>query len=57
MPLSKEETIPMAMDWVITMVEPVDKLKEMYVQDVVNYGNETSKTDGSDERSDSNNSN
>ena len=30
MPLSKEETIPVAADWIITMVEPMDKLNEMY---------------------------
>ena len=38
MPLSKEETIPIAADWLITMVEPIDKLKQMYVEDIVNYG-------------------
>ena len=38
MPLAVEETIPVVADWVITMVEPVTKLKEMYVKDVVNYG-------------------
>tara|TARA_Y100000289_G_scaffold16477_1_gene15585 strand:- start:561 stop:908 length:348 start_codon:yes stop_codon:yes gene_type:complete len=36
MPLSKESTIPIAADWVITMVEPVTKLNEMYMEDVVN---------------------
>ena len=34
--LSKESTIPIAADWVITMVEPVTKLNEMYMEDVVN---------------------
>jgi len=38
MPLSKEEKIPIPADWLITMVEPVTKLKEMYVEDIVNYG-------------------
>jgi len=38
MPLSKEEKIPIPADWLITMVEPVIKLKEMYVEDIVNYG-------------------
>jgi len=38
MPLSKEETIPIAADWLITMVEPIDKLKQMYVEDIVNHG-------------------
>ena len=34
MPLSADNTIPIATDWVITMVEPVAKLKEMYEKDV-----------------------
>ena len=38
MPLSKEKTIPITTDWVITMVEPIDNLKEMYIEDIVNYG-------------------
>ena len=38
MPLSAEETIPVPSDWVVTMVEPTVKLKEMYVEDIVNYG-------------------
>ena len=38
MPLSKEDRIPVAADWVITMVEPVTKLKEMYQKDVATYG-------------------
>ena len=38
MPLSKEETIPIAADWLITMVEPIDNLKQMYVEDIVNHG-------------------
>ena len=38
MPLSKEETIPIAAVWLITMVEPIDKLKQMYVEDIVNHG-------------------
>ena len=49
MPLSKEDRIPVAADWVITMVEPVYKLKEMYLKDVVNHGqdNQSSSTDES----------
>ena len=38
MPLTKDESIPIAADWLITMVEPIDKLKQMYIEDVVNYG-------------------
>ena len=38
MPLSKEDTIPITSDWVITIVEPINKLKNMYLEDIVNYG-------------------
>ena len=38
MPLSKEETIPITSDWVITIVEPMTKLTDMYTEDFVNYG-------------------
>ena len=37
MPLSKEKTIPITAEWVITMVEPITTLKEMYTEDIVNY--------------------
>ena len=50
MPLSKEDTIPITSDWVITIVEPITKLKEMYVEDVVNYGKDN-KSSGADESS------
>ena len=53
MPLSKEEVIPVTADWVVTMVDPVEKLKNMYIEDIVN--NETiNKTTSSNEQSDSN---
>ena len=47
MPLCKDKTIPIAADWIITMVEPIDKLKDMYVEDIVNYGknNQSTSTD------------
>tara|TARA_Y100001963_G_C6521848_1_gene326963 strand:+ start:136 stop:504 length:369 start_codon:yes stop_codon:yes gene_type:complete len=45
MPLSKDQRIPIIADWVVTMVEPVDSLKEMYEQDIVNYGNQSNSTD------------
>ena len=38
MPLSKTEKIPLSLEWVVTMVDPIDRLKEMYVEDIVNYG-------------------
>jgi len=47
MPLSKEDDIPIPADWMITMVEPVNKLKEMYIEDIVEHGqsNKSSSTD------------
>ena len=36
MPLSTDTRIPVTADWLITMVEPTVKLKEMYIEDVVN---------------------
>ena len=36
MPLSADTRIPVTVDWLITMVEPTAKLKQMYIEDVVN---------------------
>ena len=48
MPLSAEDTIPVVADWVVTIVEPVERLVQMYVEDVVNgSGN---KSDSADEQ-------
>ena len=44
-PLTKDETIPIPADWLITLVEPVTKLKEMYIEDIVNNGNQSNSTD------------
>jgi hypothetical protein len=51
-PLSAEETIPIPSDWVVTMVEPTIKLKEMYVEDIVKYGKDN-QSDSTGEQSDS----
>jgi len=53
MPLTSEERIPIPSDWLVTMVEPVSNLKEMYINDVINYGKETDENSGTDEQSDS----
>ena len=37
-PLTPQEVIPVPADWLITMVDPATKLKEMYIEDIVNYG-------------------
>jgi hypothetical protein len=35
-PLSKTNKVPVSLDWIITIVDPVDKLKNMYEKDVLN---------------------
>lgn len=40
MPLTKDDQIPIPLDWVVTMTTPVDKLMEMYQKDVVNFEND-----------------
>ena len=49
MPLSAESNIPVPSDWLITMVEPVVKLKDMYIEDVLTYGQDN-QTDPADEQ-------
>ena len=51
-PLSAETRIPIPADWLVTMVEPAYKLKEMYVEDIVNYGNQSDSTDDDSTSSD-----
>ena len=38
MPLTADEKIPVPSDWLVTMVNPTEKLKEMYIEDVINHG-------------------
>jgi hypothetical protein len=54
-PLTADEVIPVPADWVVTIVEPTVKLKEMYTEDVINYG-KTNQNTGADEQSNSNQS-
>jgi len=51
MPLSADETIPIPADWLVTMVEPNAKLKNMYVEDIVNYG-KNNQSDSAGEQAD-----
>ena len=53
MPLTSQETIPVPADWLITMVEPVENLKEMYVEDIVNYGKDDQSDSTDDDPTDS----
>ena len=52
MPLSAEEKIPVPADWVVTMVEPKDQLRTMYLEDVVGNGKD-SEDSSTDDKSDS----
>ena len=49
LPLSKDENIPVVADWVISIVEPQDKLLEMYTKALKTYEERKSKDSGSDE--------
>ena len=48
--LNKNEKIPITADWVVTIVDPIDKIKQMYTKEVLEDGSESS---SSDEQSDS----
>ena len=49
-PLTKQDKIPITADWVVTIVDPIDKIKQMYEKEVL--GNGTSESADSDEQSD-----
>ena len=53
MPLSKEEKIPIPADWMITMVEPVTKLSQMYDEDIVKNGKDNQSDSIDDDSADS----
>jgi len=55
MPLTVDEKIPVPSDWVVTMVNPTEKLKQMYIEDVINHGKNTQDS-STDEQSNSNQS-
>ena len=56
MPLARETMIPVSADWVVTMVTPVEKIQEMYVNQVLNDGKEeTDQTTSSDKQSEDSN--
>jgi len=37
-PLSKDKTIPVPADWVVSIVEPIDQLTELYQKSIKKYG-------------------
>ena len=49
MPLSADEKIPIPSDWVVTIVEPKEKLLTMYLEDVLGNGQADSETDSAGE--------
>ena len=44
-PLTKQEKIPISADWVVTIVDPIDKITEMYTKEVFEDGSESSSSD------------
>ncbi len=52
MPISKEPTIPVAADWIVTMVTPIDKIYQMYKEDILKNGQEINQSDRADESTD-----
>jgi len=52
-PISKDTTIPIPSDWVVTIVEPVDKLAEMYKNQVLKNGKENDQNFSTAEQPDS----
>ena len=53
MPLSKEDKIPIPADWMITMVEPVTKLSQMYDEDIAKNGKDNQSDSTDDDSTDS----
>ena len=49
-PLTKQEKIPISADWVVTIVDPIDKVKKMYEKEVLGDAGQSS---SSDEQTDS----
>ena len=43
-PLAKNDAIPISTEWVVTLVDPVDKLREMYENEVLNKFKDVLKT-------------
>ena len=56
MPIARETMIPVSADWVVTMVTPVEKIQEMYENQVLNDGKENDSTTDSNEQSEADNS-
>ena len=44
-PLTKNEKIPITADWVVTIVDPIDKITQMYTKEVLGDASESSSSD------------
>ncbi len=53
--LSKDKTLPVPADWVVTMAEPIDNVTRMYVEDVLKNGRQNDQGTGTDDESTSDN--
>jgi hypothetical protein len=52
MPLAKEKSIPVPADWVVTIFTPVDKIHDMFKEDILENGRQDNQTDSSNESAD-----
>ena len=48
MPLSEDSKIPVPADWLVTMVEPKEQLRKMYLEEVVGNGQDNQDSDPSE---------
>ena len=48
MPLTNDDKIPVAPDWIITLVEPIPQLKKMYEYGVLKNGRQNNQSDSID---------
>ena len=46
--LSKDKTLPVPADWVVTMAEPIDNVTRMYVEDVLKNGRQNDQGTGTE---------
>ena len=44
-PLTKQERIPITADWVVTILDPIDKITAMYKKEVLGNGRKSSSAD------------
>ena len=52
-PLTKNEKIPITADWVVTIVDPIDKITQMYTKEVLGDGSESSSSNAQTDSSES----